>query len=51
MDIVISEAQREAVDAYLDRTKKRTERERMIDHRVKVGSLVGVMPSIRLQNH
>lgn len=34
VDIVISKAQREAVDAYLDRTKKRTERERMIDHRV-----------------
>lgn len=31
---VTSDEQKEAVSAYLDRTKKRTERERMIDHSV-----------------
>lgn len=34
VDVVTSPAQREAVAAYLDRTKKRTERERMMDKAV-----------------
>ncbi len=34
VDVVTSPAQREAVEAYLDRTKKRTERERMMDKAV-----------------
>lgn len=34
VDVVTTPDQRAGVDAYLDRTKKRTERERMIDHSV-----------------
>ena len=41
--MLTTEAQRAEVEAYLDRTKKRTERERIADRRV-TGVLVVRMP-------